>query len=206
MRKLTETKIVLASHNKGKLREIQLLLMPYEIKCLSAGELGIDEPDETENTFSGNARLKALAAAVEADLPAIADDSGLEVASLKGKPGIFSARWAGPQKDFNLAMRKINNRLKTEDRKARKGVPRAARFVCALSVAWPSGATENFDGHIDGWVCWPPRGKNGFGYDPIFIPNRSKKTFAEADPLWKHGVSHRAIAFRKFTQHLLEKR
>tara|TARA_Y100000588_G_scaffold376481_1_gene454324 strand:- start:190 stop:807 length:618 start_codon:yes stop_codon:yes gene_type:complete len=197
-------KLVVASHNKGKIKEMMELLTPLGIQTISAYDAGINEPLETEETFEGNALLKALNAANTAQLPAISDDSGLLVKSLNGKPGVFSARWAGPHRDFSLAMQKINNRLMNADRKKGQSVSRAAQFVCALALAWPGGRTKCFVGKIDGRICWPPRGQNGFGYDPIFVPAGSTKTFGQIDPYWKHSISHRAKAFKMLTQSLSE--
>ena len=196
------SKLVVASHNGGKIKEIEDLLLPFCLEVIAARDLGLIEPAETEKTFVGNAILKARAAAEVSGLPAIADDSGLEVSSLKGKPGIFSARWAGPKKDFYLAMKKINNKLKAADRRAKRRVSRSARFVCALAVVWPTGKTESFVGTVDGDLCWPPRGERGFGYDPIFLPKTSSQTFGELEPEMKHAISHRADAFQKLTNSL----
>ena len=196
------SKLVVASHNGGKIKEIGDLLLPFCLEVVAARDLGLIEPAETEKTFIGNAILKARAAVEVSGLPAIADDSGLEVSSLKGKPGIFSARWAGPKKDFYLAMKKINNKLKAADRRAKRRVSRSARFVCALAVVWPTGKTESFEGTVDGDLCWPPRGDRGFGYDPIFLPKTSSQTFGELEPELKHAISHRADAFQKLTNSL----
>lgn len=183
-------KIVIASHNNGKVGEIGALLAPWGIMVRSAAQLGLAEPAETATTFAGNAKLKALAAALATGMPALADDSGLSVAALGGNPGIFSARWAGPSKDFNVAMEKVNAALgKTQDR--------SAAFICALSVAWPDGKTACFEGHVEGSLIWPPRGKQGFGYDPMFVPQGHELTFAEMEPARKHAMSHRAQAFSK---------
>ncbi len=185
----TET-LVIASHNPGKVREIGDLLRPFGIKVLSAGELDLPEPDETETTFAGNALLKAHAAATAADLPALADDSGLAVDALDGAPGIYSARWAGSDKDFMVAMEKVEELLRgSEDR--------GAHFVCALALAWPDGHAEVFEGTVQGEITWPPRGDKGFGYDPIFVAEGEAITFGEMDPDRKHGMSHRADAFRQ---------
>jgi XTP/dITP diphosphohydrolase len=180
--------LVLASHNPGKLREIEALLRPHGVAVTSAGALGLPEPPETAPDFAGNARIKALAAATSAGLPALSDDSGFCVAALGGQPGVFSARWAGPAKDFGAAMAMVNDRLGgTRDRRA--------WFIAALCLAWPDGHTETFIGRIDGTVTWPPRGEKGFGYDPIFIPSGDHQTFGEMDPDEKHAISHRARAF-----------
>ncbi|MGE4063934.1 MAG: RdgB/HAM1 family non-canonical purine NTP pyrophosphatase [Rhodospirillaceae bacterium] len=183
-------KLVLASHNQGKLREIRELLAPFNAHVVSAGELGLPEPEETGQSYIANAELKALAAAMGAQLIALADDSGLSVDGLNGAPGIYSARWAGPTKDFALAMRKVENAL--GDNPNRK-----ARFICALSLAWPDGHCETFEGKVEGTLTFPPRGDKGFGYDPIFIPDGFDITFGEMDQAKKHDMSHRADAFRQ---------
>ena len=181
-------KLVLASHNPGKLREIEALLRPHGIEVVSAGALGLPEPEEDAPDFAGNARIKALAAATASGLPALSDDSGFCVAALAGDPGVYSARWAGPAKDFQVAMAEVKARLgDTEDHRA--------WFVAALCMAWPDGHTETFLGRIDGEVVWPPRGGKGFGYDPIFVPAGGQRTFGEMDPDEKHAISHRARAF-----------
>jgi len=188
-RKLTRgARLVLASHNPGKLREIEDLLHPFGIDVVSAGALGLPEPIEDAPDFTGNARIKALAAARGSGLPALSDDSGFCVAALGGAPGVFSARWAGPSKDFGPAMARVNRELgDTADRRA--------WFIAALCLGWPDGHTETFMGRVDGTVVWPPRGDRGFGYDPIFLPSGSRQTFGEIDPERKHAVSHRARAF-----------
>jgi XTP/dITP diphosphohydrolase len=185
-------KIVVASHNPGKVVEIGDLLAPFKLSAVSAGALKLAEPEETETTFIGNALLKARAAATASGLPALADDSGLEVRALNGDPGVYSARWAGPGKDFGVAMRKVEDAL-TE----RGTADRAARFVCVLAVALPDGAEATFEGEALGEIVWPPRGANGFGYDPIFRPLGYNLTFAEMAPAYKHTISHRAQAFAK---------
>ena len=187
-RKFTGDTLILATHNKGKVREIAELLSPYAIKVIAAGDLNLPEPEETEDSFTGNAALKALAAAKASGKPALADDSGLAVSALGGAPGIYSARWAGPDKDFDLAMRTVNEKLGAN-------TDRSAAFICALALAWPDGHTEIFEGRIDGDLVWPPRGRLGFGYDPIFVPENHTITFGEMEPLKKHGMSHRARAF-----------
>jgi XTP/dITP diphosphohydrolase len=181
-------KLVLASHNPGKLREIEALLTPYSIKVVSAGALGLPEPVEDAADFAGNARIKARAAATASGLPALSDDSGFCVAALDGAPGVFSARWAGPAKDFAAAMRMVNERIGDNPN-------RRAWFVAALCLAWPDGHTETFIGRIDGEAIWPPRGDKGFGYDPMFVPTHGTETFGEMEPDAKHAVSHRARAF-----------
>jgi XTP/dITP diphosphohydrolase len=183
--------LVVATHNPGKLREIVALLQPLGAQVSSAGERGLPEPEETGLTFIANAELKALAAAQASGLPALADDSGLAVSALGGAPGIYSARWAGPDKDFGLAMDRVRRELAaigTEDQRA--------AFICALTLAWPDGHCESFEGRIDGNLVFPPRGDRGFGYDPIFIAQGWNMTFAEMDPSAKHEMSHRANAFR----------
>lgn len=183
-------KLVLASHNQGKLREIRELLAPFNADVISAGELGLPEPEETGLSFVANAELKALAAAMGAQMIALSDDSGLAVDALNGAPGIYSARWAGPEKDFDLAMRKIQTNM--------GGSPiKTARFICALTLAWPDGHCETVEGKVEGTLTFPPRGLHGFGYDPIFIPDGFDITFGEMDPAKKHEMSHRADAFRK---------
>lgn len=198
-RKLAPGKLVIASHNKGKIREIAELLGPAGIEPVSAGELGLPEPEETGTTFIANAELKARLAADLSGLPALADDSGLCVEALGGDPGIFSARWAGETKDFGFAMRLVHDNL------AGKGpdIGRDAHFICALAVAWPDGHIESFEGRVDGTIVWPPRGEKGFGYDPIFQPLGRTETFAEIDPAEKHAISHRADAFAKLKAALL---
>ena len=189
-RTFADPKLVLATHNPGKVVEIDALLKPFGIEVVSAGELGLPEPEETENSFAGNARLKARAAASESGLPALADDSGLAVAALDGAPGIYSARWAGPNKDFTLAMDRVRSEL--GDNPARE-----AMFVCALTLAWPDGHDETFLGTISGALKFPPSGDKGFGYDPIFVPTGFNQTFGEMDPDKKHAMSHRAHAFEQ---------
>lgn len=189
-RRFAGGELIVASHNQGKVREIKDLLAPYAVTVRSAGELGLPEPDETGDTFIANAELKARAAAIEAGRPALSDDSGLAVEALYGAPGIYSARWAGPGKDFAVAMARIEREL--------GGNPnRRAKFVCALSLAWPDGHCETFEGEVRGSLTFPPRGNKGFGYDPIFIANGRTITFAEMEPAAKHAISHRADAFRQ---------
>lgn len=189
-RKLAPGRLVIASHNEGKVREIHDLLAPCGIEPVSAASLGLPEPPETGTTFIANAELKAMAAADLSGLPALADDSGLVVEALGGDPGIYSARWAGPTKDFSLAMRLVNEKLGPH-------AARDAHFICALSLAWPDGHVESFEGRVDGTLVWPPRGEKGFGYDPIFQPLGHDVTFAEMEPAAKHAMSHRADAFAK---------
>lgn len=196
-RRLTDPVLVIASHNPGKVREIADLMTPYGIEVVSAGALGLAEPEETGMTFVDNALIKAIAAATAAGRPALADDSGLVVPALDGQPGIHSARWGGPDKDFRLAMGKVNDAL--------AGRPdRRAFFMCALALAWPDGDAEVFEGRVDGHLVWPPRGERGFGYDPIFVADGHAITFGEMDPVAKHAISHRADAFRQLVQRCLE--
>jgi XTP/dITP diphosphohydrolase len=194
-RRFSGSKLVLASHNKGKLREIAELVAPYGVTAVSAGDLGLPEPEETGTTFEANAELKALAAARGANLPALADDSGLVVAALNGDPGIYSARWAGPTKDFAIAMRKVEDAL--TGKAAQGNDDRRAHFVAALSLAWPDGHVETFRGEVHGHLVWPPRGQKGFGYDPMFVAEGETITFGEMEPQRKHAMSHRARAFAK---------
>jgi XTP/dITP diphosphohydrolase len=181
-------KLVLASHNKGKLREIEALVRPLGIEVVSAATLGLPEPEENAPDFAGNARIKAVAAATASGLPALSDDSGFCVAALNGEPGVYSARWAGPAKDFGAAMATVHQRIGDNSDKR-------AWFIAALCLAWPDRHTETFLGRIDGTAVWPPRGDRGFGYDPMFVPAGSQQTFGEMDPDQKHAVSHRARAF-----------
>jgi XTP/dITP diphosphohydrolase len=185
-------RLVVASHNAGKVREIHDLLAPFGVDAVSAGDLDLPEPEETGTTFIANAELKALAAAQRAHLPALADDSGLCVRALGGEPGIYSARWAGPGRDFGLAMRKVQEGLE-----AKAAPDRRATFVSVLSLAWPDGHCESFEGTVDGTLIWPPRGTKGFGYDPMFVPDGYGITFGEMEPGLKHTISHRAVAFGK---------
>ncbi len=186
----TEKKLVLASHNPGKVAEIDELLAPLGIEVISAADLGLDEPVEDGPSFIANAEIKARAAAKASGLPALADDSGLSVNALGGDPGIYSARWAGPDKDFALAMARVEEALASKD-------DRSAHFVCALSLCWPDGHTETFEAHFHGALVWPPRGENGFGYDPMFRPDGYDITCGEMAPAVKHQISHRALAFEK---------
>jgi XTP/dITP diphosphohydrolase len=190
-------RLVLATHNSGKARELaQILDNRFEI--VTAGELGLAEPEETEATFSGNALLKARAAAQASGLVALADDSGLSTAALDGAPGVYSARWAGPAKDFGLAMRHLEERIAATGRDEPE-----AWFTCALAVAWPDGPAVVVEGRIDGALTFPPRGEKGFGYDPVFVPERGKLTFGEMEPADKDAISHRARAFAKLKAALL---
>jgi XTP/dITP diphosphohydrolase len=185
---LPGTRLVLASHNKGKLAELADLLRPYQIEIISAGELGLPEPAETAPDFAGNARIKALAATIATGLPAFSDDSGICTAALSGQPGVLSARWAGADKDFAKAMALVNERVGDAP-------DRRAWFVSALCLAWPDSHTETFVGRVDGTMIWPPRGDKGFGYDPMFVPEGGGLTFGEMEPEAKQAVSHRAKAF-----------
>jgi XTP/dITP diphosphohydrolase len=191
-RHFSEKKLILASHNKGKAKEIAELLQPFAIEVIPAGALGLPEPDETEDSFIGNAKLKALAATRAAKLPALADDSGLCVDSLDGAPGIYSARWAGASKDFGDAMARVLKGI--------EGKPRGAHFVAALALAWPDGHCEAFEGKVFGMLADAPRGDRGFGYDPIFRPDGYAITFGQMDPEEKHRISHRAVAFRMLVE------
>lgn len=184
-------KLVVATHNPGKLREIAQLLAPLGVEAVSAGDLGLPEPEETETTFVGNAILKARAAADAANLPALADDSGFAVAALNGDPGVYSARWAGPNKDFRAAMQMVWDKMEGAQ-------DRSARFVCVLALAMPRGAVWSFEGEARGHVTWPPRGDKGFGYDPMFTPDGFDRTFAEMSQDEKLPLTHRARAFEKF--------
>jgi XTP/dITP diphosphohydrolase len=204
-------KLVIATHNPGKLVEMRELLGPHGVEAVSAGELGLGEPDETGDTFRANARLKAVAAAKAAQLPAFADDSGLVVDALDGAPGIFSARWAGPTKDFTVAMTRIGRLL--QERGATSPAQRKAHFVSALCVAWPDGHLEAVEARADGTLVWPPRGTSGFGYDPMFQPDGHTRTFGEMTGIEKHGLpplglglSHRARAFVKLAEICLDQR
>jgi XTP/dITP diphosphohydrolase len=185
-------RLVIASHNPGKVEEIAALLAPFAVETIAAGSLGIPEPEETGDSFEANAALKATAAAAASGLPALADDSGLVVPALGGAPGIYSARWAGPAKDFGIAMERVRRELGDKDR--------SARFVAVLALAFPGDREELFRGEVEGSLTWPPRGDRGFGYDPIFIPQGATLTFGEIDPVEKHRISHRARAFAKLVE------
>jgi XTP/dITP diphosphohydrolase len=197
MRRLAKgARLVVASHNQGKLRELDELVRPYGLGVISAASSNLTAPAETGRTFTDNARLKAIAAAQATGLPALADDSGLEVEALGGAPGVRSARWAGPSKDFGLAMRKVADAIA-----ARNGWPTPApraNFTCALCLAWPDGEAQVFEGRVFGSLVWPSRGTKGFGYDPIFLPDGESLTFGEMDAAHKHAISHRARAFDLF--------
>ncbi|MEQ1547979.1 MAG: RdgB/HAM1 family non-canonical purine NTP pyrophosphatase [Chakrabartia sp.] len=199
-RKLTPGKLVIASHNQGKVREIRALLEPFGIIPVSAGDLGLAEPEETEDNFIGNALIKARASALGSGIVALADDSGLCVDALGGQPGVYTADWAekqpyegGPGRDWYMAMGKVEGKLAELGPDAN----RSAYFVCTLALAWPDGHTEVFEGKVHGSLVWPPRGTVGFGYDPVFVPTGGTQTFAEIDPAEKHAMSHRADAFAK---------
>ncbi len=180
-------RLVVATHNEGKRREIAALIAPRGLEVVSAGALGLPEPEETEAGFAGNARVKAIAAACAANLPALADDSGFSVAALGGAPGVLSARWAGPGRDFGVAMRCVHEAMGGAD-------DRRAWFTCALCLAWPDGTTATFVGRVEGSVTWPPRGGHGFGYDPVFVPTGEAETYGEMAPARKEARSHRAQA------------
>jgi XTP/dITP diphosphohydrolase len=189
------TELVIASHNPGKAREIAALLAPYGITIRSAAEFGLPEPEETGETFAANAAIKAQAAATRSGLVALADDSGLSVTALDGAPGILSARWAGPERDFALAMARVHDALG-------EAADRSAAFICCLCLAWPVGEEHCFEGRCEGTIVWPPRGERGFGYDPIFQPLGHTRTFGEMPPAEKDTISHRAHAFEKLAAFL----
>lgn len=195
-------RLVVASHNPGKIREIDDLVRPFGLAAVSAATLGVSEPEETETTFAGNARLKAVHSARATGLPALSDDSGLEVEILGGDPGVYSARWAGQTKDFALAMKKVADGITAKGGWAAPG-PRA-NFTAVLCLAWPDGETQVFEGKVFGRLVWPPRGEQGFGYDPMFLADGEALTFGEMEPDRKHGISHRARAFRLFVEACLE--
>jgi len=189
-RRLDAPRLIVASHNPGKVVEIRALLEPYGIDAISAAEMNLPEPEETGDSFVANAEIKARSAAEAAGEPALADDSGLVVPALDGAPGIYSARWAGPDKDFSVAMARIERELGDHS-------PADAHFVCALTLCWPDGHCETFEGTVHGHLTFPPRGDRGFGYDPIFVPSDHTTTFGEIDPTEKDLISHRADAFRQ---------
>ena len=195
IRRLSPGRLVLATHNAGKVREIDALVAPFRLEAVSAGDLGLPVPDETESTFHGNAAIKSLAAARASGLPALADDSGLEIEALGGAPGVRTADWAETPagRDFTVAMKRAWDEVQATGRPG----PHRARFVCCLSLAWPDGHEQSFLGTVSGTVSWPPRGERGFGYDPIFTADGHDRTFAEIDPEEKHAISHRADAFRQ---------
>jgi XTP/dITP diphosphohydrolase len=200
MRRLRAEKLVIATHNAGKLREISALLAPYGLECISAGELGLPEPDETGTTFVENALIKAHAAASASGLPALADDSGLSVAALGGRPGVYTADWAErqlfegePGRDWYMAMGKVEGMLC----ELGSDVDRSCWFSCVLAIAWSDGTSLTYEGRVDGIFSWPPRGAMGFGYDPVFVPLGRDASFAELPPEVKHRISHRSDAFAK---------
>lgn len=192
------SRLIIATHNPGKLREMQELLAPFEVAAVSAGELGLPEPAEDAPDFAGNARIKALTAA-STGTPALADDSGFCVAALGGAPGVHSARWAGPAKDFSAAMERVNRELGDPD-------DRRAWFVSVLCLAWPDGETATFMGRVVGTIAWPPRGARGFGYDPMFVPAGATETYGEMDQALKHATSHRAQAMKQLVRTCLSSR
>jgi XTP/dITP diphosphohydrolase len=211
MHRRIEGQLVIATHNPGKLAEMRELLAPYGVAAISAGELDLDEPEETGDSFRANAAIKAVAAAKAARLPAFSDDSGLAVDALNGAPGLFSARWAGPNKDFAAAMARIERLL--QERGAATPERRRAHFVSALCVAWPDDHREEVEARVEGTLVWPPRGTAGFGYDPMFLPDGYTRTFGEMTSLEKHGLpplglglSHRARAFVKLAEICLDQR
>jgi XTP/dITP diphosphohydrolase len=200
MRRLEGGTLVVATHNSGKLEEIEKLLEPFDVLILSSSALGLPEPAETETTFAGNARIKAHAAARASGLPALADDSGIEILALGGAPGVYTADWAeGPNgRDFTRAMARAWRELEA----AQAPEPRRARFCCTLVLAWPDGDDRLFEGHVDGRIVWPMRGDQGHGYDPIFQPDGHDRTFGEMDRWEKNRISHRAKAFERFVEGL----
>lgn len=195
-------RLVIATHNPGKLKEFRVLLGAVALDLVSAGELGVPEPEETGDSFESNARLKAEAAAKASGLPALADDSGIEIEALAGAPGIYSARWAGEQRDFKAAMARVEQMLAEKDAFDGQTPPRA-NFNCTLCLAMPDGETESFEGKIFGHLTFPPRGDKGFGYDPIFVPDGYSETFAEMGPEKKDAISHRAVAIELFSKAVL---
>ena len=197
-RTLGKGRLVAATHNRGKVTELKDLFEPAGLDVVSAIELDLPEPEETETTFTGNALLKARAAAEATGSPALSDDSGLAVEALGGQPGIYSARWAGEPRDFMAAMKKVEEELQETGNQNRR-----AKFVCALAVVWPDGHEDVFEGEVHGELVWPPRGEKGFGYDPMFVADGETETFGEMDPARKHAMSHRADAFNKLKAALL---
>ncbi len=198
IRRLAPGRLVAATHNKGKVAELRDLFEPLGFEVVSAIDLDLEEPEETESTFAGNAILKARAAALATGAPALSDDSGLSVTALGGAPGIYSARWAGEPRDFRTAMAKVQRELQETG-----ATDRSAKFVCALAVVWPDGHEEVFEGEVHGELVWPPRGEKGFGYDPMFVADGETITFGEMDPARKHAMSHRAVAVAKLRDALL---
>ena len=201
MRKLTGQKIVIATHNQGKLAEFAELLEPHGVSAVSAGELGLAEPEETETTFAGNARIKAVAAMKASGLIALSDDSGLCVEALAGEPGVYTADWAGPDRDWTRAMRLVEEKLQAKG--AVTPEQRKAYFACTLCVVWPDAQERIFEGRAHGTLTWPPRGQLGHGYDPMFVADGQSLTFAELDPAEKNRISHRAKALEKLVRDLL---
>ena len=201
LKTLRNQKLVVATHNQGKLREINELLSPHGVTAVSAGSLGFDEPEETESTFTGNAKLKAVYAAERSGLVALADDSGLCVDALNGDPGVYTANWAGPERDWAMAMRLVEEKLQALG--AATPEKRRANFNCTLCVAWPHGEVQFFEGRVYGHLTWPPRGTRGFGYDPMFVPDGETQSFGEMDPARKTLMSHRGRAFGKLVDALL---
>ena len=197
-KKIDNEKIIIASHNEGKVSEIKDLLKNYNLNIISSSELGIDEPEENGSSFEENALIKSSTTSKLSKTISISDDSGLCVNSLNGDPGIYSARWAGPNKDFLYAANKINKSLIEKESK-----DLSAYFICVLAVSWPDGDYKTFKGRVDGTLTFPPRGNNGFGYDPIFIPKGYESTFGEMEPKYKHSISHRNKAFEIFSKELL---
>lgn len=198
-RKIVPGRLVAATHNAGKVKELKDLLEPLGFDVVSAAELELPVPDETETTFGGNALIKARAAAIATGSPALSDDSGLSVEALGGAPGVYSADWAGDPRDFGRAMEKVEAAISDTG-----SANRRAKFTCALAVVWPDGHEDVFEGDVHGALVWPPRGKNGFGYDPIFVADGETETFGEMDPDKKHAMSHRADAFRQLKAALLD--
>ena len=200
MKSLRDAKIVIATHNKGKLEEFAALLKPYGVTAVSAGQLGLGEPAETETSFAGNARIKALAAMKASGLIAVSDDSGLCVEALGGEPGVYTADWAGPDRDWNRAMRLVEEKLTAKG--ATKPEQRRAYFACTLCVVWPDGEERIYEGRAQGTLAWPPRGQLGHGYDPMFVPDGESRTFAELAPEEKNRISHRAKALEMLVRDL----
>ena len=199
-RRFAEKQLVIATHNKGKLREITALFNSFDFTVIAADSLGLAEPEETETSFRGNALLKARAAAQASSLPALADDSGLAVAALDGAPGIYSARWAAPDGDFDKAMQRVHDELTRVGAKDFGATDLSAQFICALAVVWPDGDEVCVEGRVSGRISWPPRGNLGFGYDAIFQPDGYRQSFGEMAPQEKHAMSHRADAFVQLLQ------
>jgi len=195
-------RLVVASHNPGKVWEINQLIASYGLDAVSASDLGLEVPEEPEPTFEGNARIKAQFAAKAAGLPALADDSGIEIDALDGAPGVHTADWAGPRRDFGIAMQRVHDQM--AKRHAWRGEPARANFISVLCLAWPDGQTELFQGKVYGHVVWPPRGDNGFGYDPIFVADGQTLTFGEMEPAKKYAISHRTRAFEHFKRACLD--